>query len=79
MEEEKYCRVVPLSEIAENDYNLNIARYIDTSEPEPLVDIPAVLGELEAVSLKLEAVDRELGGYLAELGLKTAPVVGECV
>ncbi|MCL6272141.1 type I restriction-modification system subunit M [Sansalvadorimonas sp. 2012CJ34-2] len=68
-EEEKYSRVVELKEIADNDYNLNIARYIDTSEPEPLVDIPAVLGELDVISKQLDEVDTELNDYLNELGL----------
>lgn len=40
VEKDKYSRVVELKEIADNDYNLNIARYIDTSEPEDVIDIP---------------------------------------
>ena len=76
-EEEKYCRVVPMGEIAGNDFNLNIARYIDTSEPEEVVDIPAVMAELAVVSGQLADVDAELDGYLAELGLKAASVDGE--
>ncbi len=38
---ERYSRLVPLSEIAEskNDFNLNLPRYIDTSEPEDLQDL----------------------------------------
>jgi type I restriction enzyme M protein len=71
-EEEKYCRVVELAEIEENDFNLNIARYIDTSEPEPVVDITAVLAELGVISGQLTEVDLELEGYLAELGLTPA-------
>jgi len=39
---DKYMRIVDLAEIAENDYNLNISRFIDTSEPEIQVDIQAV-------------------------------------
>ena len=78
-EEDKYCRVVAMAEIEENDFNLNIARYIDTSEPEPQVDIPAVLGELAVTSGQLADVDAELDGYLAELGLKAASVDGEVV
>lgn len=77
VEEDKYCRVVGMAEIEENDFNLNIARYIDTSEPEPQVDIPAVLGELAVTSRQLAEVDAELDGYLAELGLKTASIDAE--
>ncbi|HBO2993409.1 TPA: type I restriction-modification system subunit M [Pseudomonas aeruginosa] len=42
-EEEKYSRLVPLAEIEANDFNLNIPRYIDTSEAEDLQDIDAHL------------------------------------
>lgn len=43
LEIEKYSRFIPLSEIRENDFNLNIPRYIDSSEPEDLQDIEAHL------------------------------------
>jgi type I restriction enzyme M protein len=43
IEIEKFARMVPISEIAKNDFNLNIPRYIDSSEPEDLQDIAAHL------------------------------------
>ena len=43
MEVPKYARLVPLSEIAANDYNLNLPRYIDSTSPEDLQDIAAHL------------------------------------
>ncbi|SJN53570.1 Type I restriction enzyme EcoKI M protein [Vibrio ruber DSM 16370] len=43
LEIDRYSRLVPMSEIAENDYNLNIPRYIDSSEPEDLHDLTAHL------------------------------------
>ncbi len=43
IEIEKFSRIVPISEIAKNDFNLNIPRYIDSSEPEDLQDIAAHL------------------------------------
>jgi len=61
-------RIVDMEEIRENDHNLNIARYIDTSEPEEIVDIPAVLEEIKALEAKEKAIDEELNGYLKELG-----------
>ena len=61
-----------MDEIAANDYNLNIARYIDTSEPEDQVDIPAVLSELADLDRQMATVDDELNGYLKELGLLAA-------
>ena len=68
-----------MKEIEDNDFNLNIARYIDTSEPEPQVDIPAVLGELNTITANLKTVDAELDGYLEELGLSAAPAEAEGV
>ncbi len=41
LELSRYSRMVPLSEIAANDYNLNIPRYIDSSDPEDLHDLSA--------------------------------------
>ena len=45
--EDKYSHVAPLSEIAENDYNLNIPRYVDTFEEEEAVNLKAVSKELK--------------------------------
>lgn len=68
-EENKYARLVGLEEIIENDYNLNIARYIDTSEPEPEVDLPAVLADIKQVESDEATIDQKLQGFLNELGL----------
>ncbi len=65
----KYCHVAPLSEVAENEYNLNIPRYIDTFEEEEKVDIKAVQQELKQIDKKIAEVDKELNVYLKELGL----------
>lgn len=43
LEQSRYSRMVPLSEVADNDYNLNIPRYIDSSESEDLHDLSAHL------------------------------------
>ncbi|EMW3457055.1 type I restriction-modification system subunit M [Providencia rettgeri] len=43
LEQPRFSRMVPLSEIVANDYNLNIPRYIDSSEPEDLHDLSAHL------------------------------------
>ena len=51
-DEERFCRVVDISEIKENDYNLNIARYVQTSEPEPPVDVKKELKVLEKLLIK---------------------------
>jgi type I restriction enzyme M protein len=66
---DKYMRLVDLSEIKENDYNLNISRYIDTSEPEPEVDLQQVKANIEALEVKEQEIDKQLAEYLKELGV----------
>ena len=65
---ERYCTVADLAEIQENDYNLNISRYVDTTEPEVIVDIPEVLNELKQLETEKNGIDKKLKGYLKELG-----------
>ena len=66
---EKYMRIVPLSEIKENDYNLNISRYIDTSEPEPIVDLALVKKNIETLEAEEKEIDQKLAAFLKELGI----------
>lgn len=66
---EKYARVVSLEEIKNNDYNLNITRYIDKSEEEEQVDISAVLKDLKGLEEKQTEIKKKLSGYLQELGI----------
>lgn len=68
-EVEKYMRVVDLAEIKENDYNLNISRYIDTTEPEPEVDIVAVKQTIADLEQKETEIDQKLSLFLKELGI----------
>jgi type I restriction enzyme M protein len=62
-------RIVDLTEIAENDYNLNISRFIDTSEPEVEVDIQEVHKKLAVLEEKEANIDKKLAGFLKELGI----------
>ncbi len=66
---DKYAYVATPAELAENDYNLNIPRYVDTFEPEPPVDMAQVNGEIRALRKQLIAVEGRIEGYLKELGL----------
>ncbi|HLW39989.1 MAG TPA: N-6 DNA methylase, partial [Brumimicrobium sp.] len=66
---DKYMRVVELSEIKENDYNLNISRFIDTSEPEPEVNIEAVHQKIAELENREAEIDEKLAGFLKELGI----------
>jgi len=65
----KYAYAATLEEVQENDFNLNIPRYVDTFEPEPEVDIPSVKKEIASLEAELAAVQEELAGHLKELGL----------
>lgn len=67
---EKYCHLASLSEIEENDYNLNIPRYVDTFEEEEEIDIKSVQQELKEIDKQIAEVDKELNVYLKELGLE---------
>jgi type I restriction enzyme M protein len=66
---EKYSYVAKLEEIEENDFNLNIPRYVDTFEEEEPVDISEVQQNIEKLEAELADVRKEMDGYLKELGL----------
>jgi len=66
---DKYMRLVDIAEIKENDYNLNISRYIDTSEPEPEVDLQQVKTNIAELETKEQKIDKQLAEYLKELGV----------
>lgn len=67
----KYSRVVPLNEIAENDYNLNIPRYVDTFEQEEPVDLAEVSRQLKDIDTRLESVDEQIADFCKQLGIDT--------
>lgn len=67
---EKFARKVSLKEIEENDFNLNITRYVDTFEEEEPVDIKVNLKELEALEPELKKLEKQMAEYLKELGVK---------
>jgi len=66
--EDKYAYVATPAEIAENDYNLNIPRYVDTFEEEEEIDIVAVQKEIDALEIELKEVQTKMKKYLTELG-----------
>ncbi len=67
---DKFARKVKPEEIVENDYNLNITRYVDTYVEEAPVDIQANLKELAELEPELEKLEKEMAGYLKKLGIK---------
>ena len=69
--EAKYSHVAPLSEIAENDYNLNIPRYVDTFEEEEAVNLKAVSAALKTLDKEIQTTDAGIAAYCRELGIDT--------
>ncbi|MFZ4589716.1 MAG: type I restriction-modification system subunit M [Ignavibacteria bacterium] len=70
-EEEKYSKRATLEEIAGNDYNLNIPRYVDTFEPEPIVDINKVASEIAKIDKEMTETDKAIAGFCKELKIST--------
>lgn len=66
---EKYSHIASLEEIRENDYNLNIPRYVDTFEEEEPVDLEATKQEIARIEGELVKVRAKMNIYLEELGL----------
>lgn len=71
---EKYAAVVDLKTIEENEYNLNISRYVDTTEEEEEVDIDLVLQEIRELKTNIADTEEKLNEYLQELGFEIIQV-----
>lgn len=70
-ESEKYSYLATLEEIAENDYNLNIPRYVDTFEEEERIDLDEVSRELQALEIAMKKTDKSIAQFCKELGIAT--------
>jgi type I restriction enzyme M protein len=66
---EKFAHVATSEEIRENEYNLNIPRYVDTFEEEPLVDIEQVDANIARLKVEIAEAEQKMDEYLKELGL----------
>ncbi len=66
---EKYAYVASLQEIADNDYNLNIPRYVDTFEAEEEIDLDAIAKQLQALEVESQKTDVVIAGFCKELGI----------
>jgi type I restriction enzyme M protein len=66
---DRYAYVADFAEIEENDFNLNIPRYVDTFQEEEEIDVRAVQKEIDGLEKELASVQKEITGYLKELGL----------
>ena len=65
---DKYAYLASFKEIEENDFNLNIPRYVDTFEEEEEIDLEAVRAERAELKKKLAEIEAQMDGYLRELG-----------
>ena len=65
---DKYARVVPLAEIEQNDWNLNISRYVDTSDEEERIDVADAVRKLRELERERTAAEATMNHYLAGLG-----------
>jgi len=68
---DKYSYAATLDEVRENDYNLNIPRYVDTFEEEEPVDLEAVSDELKALESDMEVTDNTIADFCRQLNIST--------
>ena len=68
--EDKYSYVATLDEVIENEYNLNIPRYVDTFEEEEPVDLVALSSELQSLESDIAYTNKTISDYCDELNIK---------
>ncbi len=68
---DKYSYVAGLDEVRENDYNLNIPRYVDTFEEEDSIDIGLVASELKILEVDMQSTDETITGFCKVLNIPT--------
>lgn len=67
-DEALFCRVIGLDELAENDFNLNLTRYVQTDPPPPPIDVKAEVAKLKTLMAERDAAEAKMMGFLRELG-----------
>lgn len=66
---EKYAHVATLQQVKENDYNLNIPRYVDTFEAEAEIDLDAIAKQLQELEQESQKTDAIIADFCKELGI----------
>ena len=66
---DKYAKVATLQEVKDNDYNLNIPRYVDTFEAEDEIDLNAIAKQLKALEQQSQNTDKVIADFCKELGI----------
>ncbi len=69
--EDKYSYIAPLQQVRENDYNLNIPRYVDSFEAEDVIDIAKVASQLKALEHDITTTDKVIADYCKQLNIPT--------
>ncbi len=69
-EESKKSKVITLQDIKDNDYNLNVKRYIDNSEPEEIIDIQKTVKEISELKKERQELEKKVTADLKELGFE---------
>ena len=67
---DRYCHVADIEELKENEFNLNVPRYVDISEPEEEIDIQETINELKKLDTEREKIELQVNKDLKELGFK---------
>jgi|APSaa5957512535_1039671.scaffolds.fasta_scaffold03123_3 type I restriction enzyme M protein len=67
---DRYCHVAEKDEIEENEYNFNVPRYVDISEPEEPIDIQDTINEIKKLDKEREKLETKVNADLKELGFK---------
>ncbi|AWX32643.1 type I restriction-modification system subunit M [Methanosphaera sp. BMS] len=75
--EDKYSYIATLEEIEENDYNLNIPRYVDTFEEEEPIDLDKLVDELEQIEKEIREVDEKIIEYCKEIGIRPPIIMND--
>lgn len=64
---EKYARVADIRELAENEFNLNVRRYVENGEEEEVTDVATAWREVKTIEKERDAIDKKVAEYLKEL------------
>jgi len=67
---DRYCHIADLDELKENEFNLNVPRYVDISQPEEEIDIQSTINELKKLEKERQEIESKVQQDLKELGLK---------
>lgn len=73
-EEDRFARRVTIAEIEDNDFNLNISRYVDIAEVQPHVDLAATHEQLVEIEKQIRDTTERHNEFLKELGLSPLPL-----